>query len=155
MITFVAKQVLAGIPNVQAVSLLMALFFVKSNWQEAILFLIGYIILDFIVWGFPTLMIPSFFAWLIWAAMVKSIGKENEVINAWLVLPFTLIHIIIYMLHDLVLFTLPVEGILGYLVAGIPYAIPMFVSGFLSILWLFKPLNRILDNIQNYGKIAK
>lgn len=148
MIVFVAKQVLAGIPNVQAVSLLMALFFVNSNWKETILFLLSYVILDFIAWGYPTLMIPAFLSWGLWAILVKNIGKENETINAWLVLPFTVSHVLIYMLHDLTLFTLRIESIPVYLIAGVPYAIPMFISGFLSILWLFKPLNRILEYIK-------
>lgn len=148
MITFVAKQVLAGIPNVQAVSLLMALFFVKSNWKETIVFLIGYVLLDFIVWGYPTLMIPSFATWISWAFLVKKVGKDKEFINAFLMIPFTIIQILVYMLHDLLFFNLRIEAIPAYLIAGIPFAVPMLISGFVSILFLFKPLNRILDYIK-------
>lgn len=148
MITFVAKQVLAGVPNVQIVSLLMALFFVNSNWKETILFLIGYVLLDFIVWGYPTLMIPSFISWIFWALIVKDLGNENEFIIAPFTLLFTIAHMVIYMVHDLIFFSLRIEGIPAYLIAGIPFAVPMFISGFLSILWLFRPLNRILDYIK-------
>lgn len=148
MITFVAKQVLAGVPNIQAVSLLTALFFVNSNWKEATMFLIGYVLLDFIVWGYPTLMIPSFLSWAFWGLLVKN-SKENEYIMSSFVLLFTVAHMLFYMIHDLFFFSLRVESIPAYLIAGIPFAIPMFFSGFLSILLLFKPLNRILGHIKN------
>lgn len=155
MITFVAKQALAGIPNVQAVSLLMTLFFLNSSWKESVLFLFGYVILDFLVWGYPTLMLPSFAAWIILAFFVKLI-RSNEYKIAFFMIPFTLIHMITYMVHDWFFFGLPFNQSIVYLIAGIPFAIPMLLSSFVSILLLLKPINKILTQIpSDYVKLNK
>ena len=146
MITFVGKQVLAGIPNVQIVSLLMVLFFLNSNWKEIIIFLFGYVILDFLAWGYPTLMLPSFAAWITLAFFVKLIGP-NDYKLAFFMIPFTIIHMISYMVHDWFFFGLPFDQSIIYLTAGIPFAIPMLASSFLSIIFLLKPMNKILKEM--------
>lgn len=147
MIIFVSKQVLALVPNVQIVVFLMILFFLNSKWNEIIPLLIGYVILDFIVWGFPTLMLPSFAAWITLAFFVKLIGP-NDYKLAFFTIPFTVIHMIIYMMHDWFFFGLPFNQSLTYLGAGIPFAIPMLASSFLSVLLLFNPMNKILTQIR-------
>lgn len=148
MITFVAKQVLAGIPNVQVVSLLMALFFLNSTWRESVLFLLGYVILDFLAWGYPTLMLPSFAAWVIFGFFVKFIGP-NDYKLAFFTIPFTLIHMLVYMVHDWFFFGLPINQSIAYLISGIPFAIPMLLSSFISIILLLRPINKILTQIRN------
>lgn len=148
MITFVVKQVLAGVPNVQMVSLLMAVFFLNSNWKESVLFLFGYVILDFLMWGYPTLMLPSFGSWIIFAFFVKIIGS-NEYKLAFFTIPFTFIHMITYMIHDWFFFGLPFNQSLAYLIAGIPFAIPMLASSFISILFLFSYIDKIVK-IKNF-----
>lgn len=147
MITFVAKQALASIPNVQAVSLLMALFFLNSTWRESVLFLLGYVILDFLAWGYPTLMLPSFAAWIIFGFSVKLIGP-NDYKLSFLTIPFTLIHMIVYMVHDWFFFGLPINQSITYLIAGIPFAIPMLLSSFISIILLLRPINKIVTEIR-------
>jgi hypothetical protein len=49
LITFVGKQVISGIPNVQIVVLLMALFAARRNIVEIATFMLAYVILDFLV----------------------------------------------------------------------------------------------------------
>ena len=146
-IIFVIKQVLATIPNVQLVVFLMTLFFLHAKWEGIILLLFGYVILDFIAWGYPTLMLPSFAAWIALAFFVKLIGP-NDYKLALFTIPFTIIHMIFYMIHDWFFFGLPFYQSLAYLSAGIPFAIPMLVSSFLSIVLLFNPMNKILIQIR-------
>ena len=147
MITFVAKQALAGIPNVQVVSLLMVLFFLNSTWRESVLFLLGYVILDFLAWGYPTLMLPSFAAWIIFGFFVKLIGP-NDYKLAFFTIPFTVIHMLVYMIHDWFFFGLPINQSIAYLTSGIPFAIPMLFSSFLSIVLLLRPMNKIVTEIR-------
>ena len=147
MIIFVAKQVLATIPNVQLVVFLMTLFFLHAKWQGIVALLFGYVFLDFIAWGYPTLMIPSFAAWITLAFFVKLIGP-NEYKLAFFTIPFTTIHMIIYMMHDWFFFSLPINQSLAYLAAGIPFSIPMVGSSFISILLLLRPMNKIVTEIR-------
>jgi hypothetical protein len=74
---------------------------------------------------------------------VKLIGPNDYKI-AFFMIPFTIIHMITYMVHDWFFFGLPFNQSLVYLAAGIPFAIPMLLSSFISILILLQPLNRII-----------
>ena len=147
-IIFVSKQVLSGIPNVQLVVFLMTLFFLNSRWKEILLLISGYVILDFLSWGFPTLMFPSFASWMILAFFVKLI-RNNRLGLTLFTMPFTIIHMVVYMVHDWFFFNLPIQQSISYLIAGIPFAIPMFLSSSLSIFLLLNPMNKIIDKIAN------
>jgi hypothetical protein len=77
---------------------------------------------------------------------VKLIGP-NDYRLALFMIPFTIIHMIAYMVHDWFFFALPFNQSIAYLVAGIPFAIPMLLSSFISIIFLLKPVNKILMEI--------
>ena len=91
-------------------------------------------------------MMPSFAAWITLAFFVKLIGP-NDYKLAFFMIPFTIIHMITYMVHDWFFFGLPFNQSLVYLTSGIPFAISMFASSFLSIILLLKPINKILKEI--------
>ena len=152
LITFVAKQIISGIPNVQIVVLLMALFAARRNILEIFTFMLAYVILDFLVWGYPTLMIPSFLFGISWMLIAK---KVNDIYKlSLLTIPLTIFHMLIYMFHDLLLLNMPWQSIIPYLIAGIPYAIPFLLSSIFSILYLYEPIIKVLGHIEKeYFKI--
>lgn len=144
-LVIVSKQALAGIPNVQVVTLLMLLYFKNSTMRESVGFVIAYSIIDYLIWGFFTLIFPSIFVWLSWNLIVKKF--KTELSFALLTVPFTIIHAAGYLAHDLVLAHLPIEGAIAYLLHGLPFNIVFMVSSFITILWLYRPLQKVLEQI--------
>ena len=146
LITFVTKQAISWIPNVQVVVLLMALFAVRRSLVDIAMFMIAYVILDFMAWGYPTLMIPSFIFGFGWMTFVKY-SKLNSFWLALATIPLTLFQMLAYLFHDIVL-GLPIYSAPAYLIAGIPFAIPFLLSSMFSILYLFDIISRILSKIE-------
>ncbi|MFW6002686.1 MAG: hypothetical protein ACOCQD_05035 [archaeon] len=143
-VVFVSKMVLAGIPNVQVTFLLMLLFVANFKFHKYFIFLIGFVILEFIAWGYFTLMFPTLFSWLILYFLYKIFNSNNEHILMLIALIFTIIHAITYGIHDIIFIGMPINRLWIYLMSGIPFNLAFLFSSILTIIWLFDPLNRLI-----------
>jgi hypothetical protein len=152
VIVFVSKMLLAGIPNVQITFLLMLLFIVNFKFQKYWIFLISFVILEFLAWGYFTLIFPALFVWLMLYMLYKLFNSNS--INSLITIAvlFTPIHALTYAVHDIVLGHIGWEGLVGYLIAGIPFAIVFLASSILSVIWLFDPLNKLIQKEKEVWK---
>lgn len=143
-ITVVSKQVLAGIPNIQLVTLLMAVYFSNFSIKSSVTFVFSYVIIDYLIWGFFTLIFPAAFAWMSWAFMVKMSKSYKSIVL--LTVPFTIVHAAAYLFHDLIFMDLPLEGVISYIAYGLPYNIAFLISSMFTILWLYNPVNKLVKS---------
>ena len=128
---------MSSIPNVSLTPLLFALYF--TNYRHGLLLVAGYIILQGIIWGVGFYLISMLLGWTIWWLISKN-GKNltvKSVIHAfvygWSFLPLTWV---VYQIDPV-----------AYLIADIPFQINMAISSSLTIIWLYRPLNKLLEQL--------
>lgn len=120
----------------------MALFAARRPLVDILSFMIAYVLVDFMAWGYPTLIIPSFIFGFSWMVFVKY-SKLNSFWLSVATIPLTFLHMLVYLFHDIAL-GLPIYSAPTYLIAGIPFAIPFLLSSMFSLLYLYDILNKVL-----------
>lgn len=150
-ITFVQEQMLLFLPNIQFTVLLIIVFTSVFSFKESIIFIIGYVILDNMYMGGFNLfyMIPMLFAWsLIPIAYHTILRKTNNeyylalfafifgFIYGWSFIPFNMIQT-------------GINNFYVYLSADIIFEVIMAATGFVTVVWMFKPLNKVLKTVLN------
>lgn len=148
-ITFVQEQVLLFLPNVQFTVLLVILFVSIFSFRESIVYIIGYVLLDSMYMGGFNLfyMVPMTLAWLIVPVMYHTLLRKttNEYVlggfafsfgflYGWMFIPFNMLQTGIY-------------NIMPYLIADIPFELIMASTGFVTVVWLYKPLMETMNKI--------
>lgn len=148
-ITFVQEQVLLFLPNVQFTVLLVILFSSIFTFKESIIYVLGYVLLDSLYMGGFNLfyMIPMALSWSFIPLMYHTILRKtsNEYILAgfafgfgflygWMFIPFTMIQT-------------GITNIVPYLIADAPFELIMASTGFVTVVWLYKPLMQTMNNI--------
>lgn len=124
----------SALPNISLTPLIFALYF--TRYPNGVLLIIGYIILQGLIWGVGLYLISMFFGWVIWYLMsengknltFKSIGFAF--LYGWVFLPLT---VIVYGINPV-----------AYLVADIPFQINMAISNVLTIGLIYPILNKVI-----------
>ncbi len=146
-IIFVQEQLLMFIPNVQFTTLLIVLFVSVFTFKESIVMIIVYVLLDNIYMGTlnPFYMVPMFIGWTLIPVVYHTLLKQTKNANTlaffglfmgfvygWVYIPFVMIQ-------------LGMNHFWPYLLADIPFELIMATSNFLTILWLYEPLYRVVS----------
>ncbi len=148
-LTFAAKVAMAGLPNIEPVSLFVMLYAVVFG-RKCIYPIYIYVFMEFLYHGFHLWSINYLYIWLILAGgawLLRSI--KNPIVWALLSgsfgLLFGLLCTPVY----------AVSGGIGYAVSwwisGVPYDIPHAVGNFVIALVLFVPLRKLLTKL--YSRI--
>ena len=145
VIVFVSKMLLAGIPNVQVTFLLMLLFVANFKIQKYLVFLISFVILEFLAWGYFTLIFPALFAWLALYGLYSVFNSNSIHSLVAIAILFTPVHALTYAMHDIILGHIGWQGLVAYLSAGIPFSVAFAASSVVSVVWLFDPLNKLIQ----------
>ena len=146
-LTFGAKFVMSGLPNIEPVSLMVMLFAVTFGWK-AVYPIYVYVLLEFLVFGFNLWSIPYLYIWLILAAAAWLLRKMTHPL-AWALLSA------VYGLAFGALcapVTLCISGFpaaVAWWISGIPYDLAHCAGNFAIALILFVPLRRLLGKL--YG----
>ncbi len=148
-ILYVQQQVLAFLPNVQFTTMLVIVFASVFTFKETVSLVFVHVFLvnliSFVGGGFnPLVLTPMLLAWLLVPIAYNTFLRrtKNEValaffalffgfIYGWVFIPFTMLQVEVFEFWP-------------YLLADLPFEIIMGTSGFLTVLWLFKPLHRLL-----------
>ncbi|MCK5761314.1 MAG: hypothetical protein KAH16_00295 [Candidatus Izimaplasma sp.] len=148
-IIFTQEQFLMFIPNVQLTVLLIILFTSVFSFKESIMMITAYVFLDSLyMGGFNVFyMVPMMLAWYLIPLSYHSIlRKTNSEIKlaifafifgfvyGWMFIPFNMIQTGIPNFYPYLLADLPFEGI-------------MATTGFLTVLWIYKPLYNVLTGV--------
>lgn len=142
-ILFVQEQILTPIPNVQLTFLLIICYQEVFGIKKSILIILIHVILDNLVMGsFNVIVILPMFLGYLLTIMFKSFYKGN---NIYMIGLIGILSSIIYALGFALFNVLFLEiKIVDYLIADIPFTLILCLSTFLSILWLYNPITKIL-----------
>lgn len=142
-ILFVQEQLLTFIPNVQLTFLLISLYTVVFGFKKTSLIIFIHILLDNIVMGSfnPIVMLPMYIGYELCSLLVHSVRKKNTVIITIMASIGSIIYCLAFMIANA--FFLNID-ILAYYVADIPFEIILVISTILSVMYLFRPLEKIL-----------
>jgi len=143
VLLFVLKMAMAGLPNIEPVSLLVMVYAVTlGKWALAPIYL--YVVLEYAIWGFNTWSICYLYVWLILAILTWLLRKMESKLG-WAVLSgafglcFGALCALVY---------IPIGGwayALSWWVSGIPFDAIHCAGNFVMALVLFAPLRKLLD----------
>lgn len=144
-VTFGAKVVMMGLPNIEPVSLMVMLFAVTFG-RKAVYPIYTYVFLEFALHGIHLWSVNYLYIWLILAAAAwrlrdMSSPLEWAVLSGIFGLLFGALCAPVYLL-----FGGPALA-LSWWISGIPYDLLHCVGNFASALVLFVPLRRQLERI--------
>ena len=154
-ITFVQEQMLLILPNVQFTVLLVIVFTSVFTFKESMTYIIAYVILDNMYLGGFNLfyMIPMFLAWSLIPISYHTFLRrtQNEYylgffafvfgfVYGWSFIPFNMIQT-------------GISNFYLYLSADIMFEIIMAVVGFVTVIWLFKPLTSVLQKLMQHQNL--
>jgi len=145
-ILFVQEQILSFIPNIQLTFLLIILYSKTFDFIESVLMITVHVILDNLLMGsFNLTVLPfMYIGYLIIPITLKTIfRKVNSSIGlALLSILYSLLYCWVFIIPAILILEIPFWT---YIIQDIPFEILLVTSSFLSVLWLYKPLKRVLD----------
>ncbi len=150
VILFVQEQLFSLLPNIQLTVLLIFVYSKTQGLFKTILIVIIHVILDNLYMGsLNFLYTPAMLVgWMIIPICMCTIFKkiENIYIIAGLGVIFSLFYCWVFIIPQYIMYKI---DIIAYLTADIIFELIMCGSSFISIIWLYKPLNNILYNLEN------
>ena len=144
-LTFGAKFVMSGLPNIEPVSLLLMLFAVTFGIKA--LFPMGiYIALEILIYGIQLWNINYLYVWPILLAISLAMRKtESPLLWASVAAVFGLLFGLLC--APVYLFTGGLAFAVNWWLSGIPFDLLHCVGNFAIVLLLFAPLRKLLGNL--------
>jgi hypothetical protein len=147
-ILVVQEQILAFLPNIQLTLFLMVVFSKKLGLIRTIIIITCYTLIDGLIGG-PFNIIYIIFmliCWLIIPILLCTIFKkvQSPLYLALLGVMFAFTYSWINIIPNLILTS---ASIISYLIADYPFELLLAASSFLSILWLYTPIERVFKKI--------
>lgn len=154
-ILFTQEQIMVFLPNISFTVVLMIVFVSVYSFEESVILITSYVILDNIYMGgmSPFIIIPMLIGWLLIPISYHTILRKttSEVklaifafvfgfVYGWVYIPFRMIQV-------------GITEFWPYLLGDLLFEVIMGSFGFLSVLWLFKPLYKTMDEIMKSKKI--
>lgn len=148
-IIFTQEQLLVFLPNVQLTVLLIILFVSVFSFKESIIMITSYVLLDSLyMGGFNVFyMVPMLFAWylipLSYHTVLRKTKSEHKLaifamvfgfVYGWMFIPFNMIQ-------------MGIPNFWPYLIADLPFELIMATTGFVTVLWMYKPLYKVLTEV--------
>ncbi len=155
-IIFTQEQLLMFIPNVQLTVLLIILFVSVFSFKESIMMITSYVFLDSLYMGGFNIfyMVPMMLAWYLipisYHTILRKTKNETKLalfafvfgfVYGWMYIPFNMIQT-------------GISKFIPYLLADLPFEIVMAITGFLTVLWMYKPLYKVLNDVVMINKSA-
>ena len=153
-ITFVQEQMLLLLPNVQLTIVLMFVFASVFTYKEHVIYITVYVILDNLYMGGFNLynVIPMWFAWNLIPFMYNIILRRttDEKTLAFTAFVFGFLYSWSFIPGAILMYGLS-DVWQMYIIADILFEVILAVTGFVTVLWLYKPLLNTMWMIQ-YGR---
>ena len=150
-ILFVQEELLTFIPNVQLTFLLVVVYGVTIGIRDGSIVILVHVLLDNLFMGSFNLycMVPQFLGLFITLVMARIFKNKNEIFQSVIGIIGALIYCWLYVLVNI--WFLNVRFI-DYLLADIPFEIILVASTMVSILFLYKPLVKLINRYLNKEK---
>ena len=155
-ILFTQEQIMVFLPNISFTVVLVIVFVSVFSFRESIVLITAYVILDNMYMGGmnPFIIVPMLIGWYIIPVSYHTVLRRttNEVklaifafvfgfVYGWVYIPFRMIQ-------------LGISEFWPYLIADVLFEVIMGSFGFLTVLWLFKPLYNTMNEIINSKKLT-
>ena len=144
-LTFAAKFVMSGLPNIEPASLMVMLFAVVFGWKGLFPTYI-YIALEMLIFGISTWSIPYLYIWLILFIVARMMGNMTHPLS-WALLSgvFGLLFGVLSLPAHWAMSGFAAS--LAWVISGIPYDVLHCVGNFAIALVLFVPLRKLLTKL--------
>jgi len=145
-ILFVQEELLTFIPNVQLTFLLVVVYGATIGIRDGALVILVHVLLDNLFMGSFNLycMVPQYLGLFFTLCMARLFKNKNEIIQAIFGAVGALVYCWLYVLVNI--WFLNVRFI-DYFIADIPFEIILVASTVITILFLYKPLVKLINNL--------
>lgn len=150
-LTFAAKVAMAGLPNIEPVSLFVMLFAVVFG-KKCLYPIYTYVVMEFLFYGLHLWSINYLYVWLV-LAVVAGLLREMKHPLMWAVisgafgLMFGLLCVPVYIVSG------GMEFAVSWWISGIPFDVTHAIGNFVIVLVLFVPLRKLLTKL--YTRIVQ
>lgn len=160
-IVFVQEQLLVFLPNIQFTVVLLILFSSVFTFKESVMLITAYVLLDSLYMGAlsPFTVLPLWIGWMLIPISYHTILRrtKNEYTLAFFALVFGFVFGWVFIPFNMI--QTGIMNPMPYLIADLPFEGIMAGTGFLSVIWVFKPLEsaflEITDGMEIYPKKQK
>ncbi len=146
-VLFVQEQALSFLPNIQLTVLLLVLYSKILGFNKTVIIVLLHVLLDSILGGFNILyLIPMLIGWMSIPIMISTLFKKVESsIGLGIV---GIIASVIYSWSFIFIEVVVLKGsFTAYFIADLPFELLLMGSSFLSIIWLYQPLYKLINKI--------
>lgn len=141
------KIALSFLPNIEIVSLLIALYTIIFG-RKILYAVFVFVVIECLVWGFGLWSIMYFYIWPL-LALISYLFRNQKSVWFWSIL-LAIYGLIFGALCSIVyLFAGGFSGAISWWIAGIPYDIIHCVGNFAVTLVLYKPLSKVLLKLKS------
>lgn len=144
-LTFGAKFVMSGLPNIEPVSLMVMLFVVVFG-KKALYPIYLYVMMEILIFGIQLWNINYLYIWLVLAAAAWLLRKMTHPLG-WALLSGVFGLLFGLLCTPVYLFTGGIGFAVSWWLSGIPYDLTHCVGNFVIALVLFVPLRKVLENL--------
>lgn len=139
-IIFVLELALSFIPNINLTFVLFMILFQSYKVNVSIQYVMLYIVLQGVWWGYGLYLIPMTVAWIGFIFVTKSIKRVNNVLQSLIIGGYAILYSSSFIPLAIV-YGIP---IVAYIIADIPFTILLIINNFLTVLWLRPTLNTLI-----------
>lgn len=159
-IIIIQEELLLIFPNVQFTVLLIILFSSIFTIKESLIMVFVYVLIDSMYMGAlnPLYMIPMILGWSLIPIVAHTIlrNTKSEIVLAFFALVFGFVYG--WMFIPFKIIEQGITEVWPYFVADLPFEIIMSVTGFTTVILLFKPLYSVLsqfdqEDLHTYKKV--
>jgi len=144
-IIFVMELSLSFLPNIQVTTLLMIVFATNYKLKYVVTLTFGYVFLNGMAYGFSLYLVSMLVGWLVLNVTINLLHTRNLHV-------LTLSSLLFGLFYGM--FFVPINVLLtgvdfwAYIMADIPFALLFAASNILTVLYLYKPIDKI---VRKYG----
>lgn len=147
IVLVIQEYLLSFLPNIQLTVLLLFVYSKTIKTKRTLLVILIYVVLDGLIMGTLNIVyLPFIFiAWSLIPILLGTVFRkiEHPIILAIIAFFMAIAYCLIYLIPQVLIFKV---DIWAYLIADLPFELILACSSFISVLWLYKPLKRVIDN---------
>ena len=144
-LTFGAKFVMSGLPNIEPVSLMVMLFAVVFG-KKALYPIYLYVLMEILIFGIQLWNINYLYVWLILAAAAWLMRRMTHPLG-WALLAGVFGLLFGLLCAPVYLVTGGPAFAVSWWLSGIPFDVTHCIGNFVIVLVLFNPLRKLLDKL--------
>lgn len=144
-LTFGAKFVMSGLPNIEPVSLMVMLFAVVFG-KKALYPIYLYVLMEILIFGIQLWNINYLYVWLILAAVAWLMRRMTHPLG-WALLAAVFGLLFGLLCAPVYLFSGGPAFALSWWLSGIPFDVTHCIGNFVIVLVLFNPLRKLLEKL--------